>query len=288
MTSIVIIGPNGQLGSDLVKQFTKSGWNVIPANHSEVSVEDFKSVSSFFESKKPDFVINTAALHQVAVCEKEVERSWSINSGGALNVARACESVNAKAVFISTDYVFNGELPATESYKTNHSVSPVNVYGSSKAAAEIATLSTNENNLVIRISSVFGSAGSSGKGGNFVETILNKAKSGEVLKVVDDISMSPSYTVDVSSKIEGLLKAEASGTFHCNNSGSVTWNGFAQEILNLVGLEFEVEKSMTDWTATPKRPRNSSLDTSSLKSIGIEQRTWQEALRAYLEEKKHL
>ena len=288
MTSIVIIGPNGQLGSDLVKQFMKSGWNVIPANHSEVSVEDFKSVSSFIESKKPDFVINTAALHQVAVCEKEVERSWSINLGGALNVARACEYVNAKAVFISTDYVFDGELPETESYKTNHSVSPVNVYGSSKAAAEIATLSTNENNLVIRISSVFGSAGSSGKGGNFVETILNKAKSGEALKVVDDISMSPSYTVDVSSKIEGLLKAEASGKFHCNNSGSVTWNGFAQEILNLVGLEFEVEKSMTDWTATPKRPRNSSLDSSSLDSIGIEQRTWQEALRAYLEEKKHL
>lgn len=288
MKSVVIIGPNGQLGTDLTKRFSHSGWNVIPASHADISVEDLGSVSGFIESRNPDVVINTAALHQVAVCEKEVERSWQINAGGASNVARACEAVGAKSVFISTDYVFNGELPESDSYSENSSVSPINVYGASKAAAEIATLSTNENNLVVRISSVFGAAGSSGKGGNFVETILNKAKAGEALKVVDDILMSPSYTVDVAAKIDGLLKAGASGTFHCNNSEAVTWNGFAQEILNLVGIETQVEKTATDWSASPKRPKNSSLSTNSLTSIGIEQRSWKEALRAYLLEKKHL
>ncbi len=288
MKSVVIIGPHGQLGTDLTKRFLNSGWSVIPASHSEVAVEDFGSIGAFIESKNPEVVINTAALHQVAVCEKEVERSWKINAGGALNVARACDAVGAKSVFISTDYVFNGELPDYDSYNETSSVSPINVYGASKAAAELATLSTNENSLVVRISSVFGAAGSSGKGGNFVETILNKAKGGETLKVVDDMFMSPSYTVDIASKIDGLLNADASGIFHGNNSGSVTWNGFAQEILKLTGIDIQVEKTSTDWSVAPKRPRNSSMSTNSLTSIGVEQRSWKEALRAYLEEKKHL
>lgn len=288
MRSVVIIGPHGQLGTDLTKRFSNLGWNVIPASHAEVAVEDYGSIGAFIESQNPNVVVNTAALHQVAVCEKEVERSWKINAGGALNVARACDAVGAKSVFISTDFVFNGELHDHDSYSETSSISPINVYGASKAAAELATLSTNENNLVVRISSVFGAAGSSGKGGNFVETILKKAKGGEILKVVDDIFMSPSYTVDIASKINGLLDADASGVFHGNNCGSVTWNGFAQEILNLAGIDIQVEKTSTDWSAVPKRPRNSSLSTNSLASIGVGQRSWKEALRAYLEEKKHL
>jgi dTDP-4-dehydrorhamnose reductase len=286
--SIAIIGPNGQLGSDLVKHFTKVGWSVTPAPHSVISVENNHSVENFISSSRFDVVVNTAALHQVGICEKEISRSWQINAMGAENVAKASRAIGAQVIYISTDYVFDGELPSGESYEDNSSVSPINVYGASKAAGEVATLSASDSNLVVRIASVFGVAGSSGKGGNFIETIINKAKSGEVLKVVDDIEMSPSYTLDIAEKIEGLLESKSSGVFHCNNSGSVTWNGFAQEILNQLGMEFNVEKSKTDWSLSPKRPRNSSLKTLAISQLGIRQKTWQDALNSYLIEKKHL
>lgn len=288
MKSVAVIGPNGQVGSDLVKHFSNAGWLVVPAKHSEVKVEDSKSVSDFFKANPVDVIINTAALHQVGICEKEVSQSWQINATGARNVALAGLNTGAKVVFISTDYVFDGELPGGQSYSTNSPVSPVNVYGASKAAGEISTLTASDANLVIRIASVFGSAGSSGKGGNFIETIINKAKSGEVLKVVDDIQMSPSYTVDIAQKIQGLLSANASGVFHCSNEGVASWNEFAQEILNQAGFNISVEKTQTDWSQLPRRPKNSSLATNVLAEYGVEQRSWQEALNAYLKEKKHI
>ncbi len=286
--SIALIGPNGQLGSDLVRHFSNSGWAVVPVKHAEVKVEDAGSVKSFFSSNPVDVIVNTAALHQVGVCEKEIAQSWLINSVGASNVARVGRDIGAKVIYISTDYVFDGEIPIAESYSTETPVSPLNVYGASKAAGEISTLSTAPTNMVVRVASVFGSAGSSGKGSNFIETIINKAKSGDTLKVVDDIQMSPSYTVDIARKIDGLLEADVSGTFHCSNEGRVTWNAFAQEIVNQVGLDISVEKTETDWSATPKRPKNSSLDSWELSDLGIQQRSWQEALNAYLREKKHI
>ena len=288
MKSIAVIGPNGQLGSDLVRHFSNSGWAVVPVKHAEVKVEDAGSVKSFFSSNPVDVIVNTAALHQVGVCEKEIAQSWLINSVGASNVARVGRDIDAKVIYISTDYVFDGDIPLTESYSAETPVSPLNVYGASKAAGEISTLSTAPTNMVVRIASVFGSAGSSGKGGNFIETIINKAKSGDTLKVVGDIQMSPSYTVDIAQKIDSLLEVDASGIFHCSNEGSATWNDFAQEIVNQIGLEITVEKTETDWSATPKRPKNSSLDSRELSDLGIRQRSWQDALNAYLREKKHI
>lgn len=288
MRSVAVIGPHGQLGTDLVRGFQAAGWTVTPAGHDVVAVEDRESVEAFLAANPADVVINTAAFHQVAVCETEIARTWAVNAGGARHVAESARNNGAVAVFISTDYVFDGEIGSGHSYSEDAAVCPVNVYGASKAAGEAATLAASDRNLVVRISSVFGSAGSSGKGGNFVETIAGRARAREPLTVVDDVWMSPSYTVDVADKIRGLLDAGASGIFHCCNDGRVTWHEFATEICAQIGAEVAVQPSTSDRSTPPRRPRNSSLSTGALTGLGIPQRSWREALSAYLQERGHI
>jgi dTDP-4-dehydrorhamnose reductase len=288
MRSVAVIGPHGQLGTDLVKGFRSAGWAVTAVGHDTVAVEDRDSVEAFLGANPVDVVVNTAAFHQVAACEKDIARTWAVNAGGPRNVAVAARRTGAVAVFISTDYVFNGEIDATHSYPEDAGVSPVNVYGASKAGGEAATCAASERNLVVRIASVFGAAGSSGKGGNFVETIVSKARAGEALTVVDDVWMSPSYTVDVAAKIRGLLDLGANGIFHGCNDGRITWHEFATEICEQIGADVGVERSHTDATALPRRPQNSSLSTARLASLGISQRSWREALSAYLRERNHI
>lgn len=288
MRSVAVIGANGQLGTDLVTGFRNGGWAVTAAGHGDVAVEDRDSVEDFLAGNRVDAVINTAAFHQVAVCEKEIARSWAVNAGGARNIAEAARRTGAVAVFVSTDYVFDGELATGQSYAEDAGVCPVNVYGASKAAGETATCAASDRNLVVRISSVFGSAGSSGKGGNFVETIVGKARAGEPLTVVDDVWMSPSYTVDVAATVRGLLEAGAGGTVHACNDGRVTWHELATEICRQIGADVEIARGSTDFTASPRRPRNSSLSTDRLGEFGIAQRSWRDALSAYLREQRYL
>lgn len=288
MRSVAIIGPHGQLGTDLVEGFRTAGWVVTTADHQALAVEDRGSVESFLAANPVDVVVNTAAFHQVAVCEMQVARSWAVNATGPANIAEAARRVGAVAVFVSTDYVFDGELDTAHSYPEDAGVCPINVYGASKAAGEAATRAASERNLVVRISSVFGAAGSAGKGGNFVETIAAKARAGGTLTVVDDVWMSPSYTVDVAAKIRSLLETGASGIFHGCNDGRVTWHEFATEICTQIGARVEVQPSTSDRSAPPRRPRNSSLSTGALAALGIAQRSWREALSAYLRERGHL
>jgi len=286
--SVAIIGPNGQLGSDLVKVFTAEEWDVFPVSHSKMVVEDFGSVQSFFSNLKTDWIINTASFHKVDECEKNPQTAWEINATGQANVARVANKIGAKTVFISSDYVFSGALDSNQSYTQESKVSPVNAYGHSKAAGELATLAADEKNLVVRIASVFGAAGSSGKGGNFVETILNKAKSGDSLSVVDDIHMSPTYTLDASHLILRAMDNGLSGILHGNNSGSATWYEFAHTILELSKQDAELTPSKTNWELPLKRPRNSVLQPSNLDSINFTGSLWQDGLSRYLKEKGHI
>lgn len=288
MKSVVIIGSNGQLGSDLVKIFQKSEWKVNSLTHSDIQVEDLDSVQKSLTQCEADWIINTAAYHKVDDCEKNPEKSWLVNAQGPQNVAQVALALNSKAVFISTDFVFSGEIPIESAYQEDDVVSPINVYGHSKAAGEIATLATDSNNIVVRISSVFGSQGSYGKGGNFVETILEKARNGVPLNVVNDIHMSPTYTSDVSEIILKAMDLNYSGILHGANSGSVTWFEFAREILKLSGSKIQLSESQTNWESTPKRPKNSAL--SAEKSIAIlgARHSWQDGLSRYLKQKGHI
>ena len=288
MKSVAIIGPNGQLGTDLVKTFNSAGWAVIPITHDQIRIEEIASVRHALGGQKFEWVINTAAFHKVDECEKDPQKAWLINSTGQANVARVAHEVGAKSVFISSDYVFSGTHEVGQSYSELDPVSPVNAYGHSKAAGELATLATNPENLVVRISSVFGSAGSSGKGGNFVETIINKAKAGDPLTVVNDIHMSPTYTVDASKVIVRALENSLSGILHGANAGSVTWFSFAKKILELTGLSTSLTESETDWSQPLKRPRNSALTTKITESEFTGNPQWDLSLHRYLVEKGHI
>ena len=286
MKSVAVIGGEGQLGTDLVKFFDYKNWNVISVSHKDLSVENFEQSLSYFRKYQFNVVINTAALHNVDKCEKNPLLAWEINAKGSSNIAQISKEINAKYIYVSTDYVFDGNKGAQ--YKESDSVGPINVYGASKAAGEIATLSVNEENIVIRISSVFGSAGCSGKGGNFVESILKKAAAGESLNVVSDIFMSPSYTKDVALKLFSLIERGARGIFHLNNEGRISWYDFAKEICKQAGYSVRIDKTSTDPNAKLTRPVDSSLSTSTIDSLGIPQRSWNESLSDYLVEKGHI
>jgi dTDP-4-dehydrorhamnose reductase len=221
-------------------------------------------------------------------CEKDPEKAWLINATGPANVAQVANEIGAKAVFISSDYVFSGDKAIGDAYSESDPVSPVNAYGHSKAAGELATITANPENLAVRISSVFGSAGSSGKGGNFVETILNKARAGEPMNVVNDMYMSPTYTVDAAFKIVRLVDDSYSGVVNASNKGSATWFAFAKKILELARVETSITATVTDSSQTLKRPMNSTLDTAMVNSIIGVNPSWEDALYRYLSEKGHV
>lgn len=288
MRSVAIIGPKGQLGSDLVKIFSDADWSVTPILHSDIEVENFESTRRALEGLKTQWIINTAAFHKVDECEKDSSKAWQVNSFGPLNVARIAKILGAKSVFISSDYVFSGNLAQDSSYSESSEVSPVNAYGHSKAAGELATLAVDQANLVVRIASVFGAAGSSGKGGNFVETILNKAKAGDQLNVVDDIYMSPTYTVDASRLVLAALNENYQGTLHAANLGKATWFEFASAILEYSGIKTELHASKTNWDQVPKRPANSSLAMDNAVKLIPSHSNWRDALKRYLLEKGHV
>lgn len=286
MKSVVIIGSSGQLGTDLVDVFSNNSWNVTSLNHSDIEITDINSVSKVLGNLKFDWVINTAAFHKVDECEKDSEKAWRVNAFGQKNVALVANEMNSRSVFISSDYVFNGE--SNKPYSVNDQISPVNAYGHSKVGGEISTLSADKGNVVMRISSVFGKAGSSGKGGNFIETILKKASAGDELSVVDDITMAPTYTKDASTLLEGALSKDYAGILHGANSGETTWHGFAKYALDKVGVECKLKASTTDWSAALKRPKYSVLDSAVTSKEIASVPDWQSAVDRYLLEKGHI
>lgn len=281
---IAVIGATGQLGTDVVKVLGRDH-DVVGLSHGDLDVIDRDAVAKHIADIEPDAVVNTAAFHRVDDCEDDPDRAFAVNFGGALNIARACESVAATSVYVSTDYVFDGSKDGP--YDETDEPRPINVYGISKVAGELATMTYADSWVVVRVSSLFGSAGASGKGGNFVETILSKARAGEPLKVVDDITMSPTYTGDAATRLKRVLEAGTTGVFHLSNEGQSTWHEFATEIVRSAGLDVDVAATRShDYPSKARRPANSALETARL-DVGERSRTWSEGLAAYLEEKGH-
>src|SRR5262245_56082515 len=191
---IAVLGSSGQLGSDVVEVLSRSpSYQITSLPHEQLDITDREKVVTALAAGF-DVVVNCAAFNRVDECEDQPAQALFVNAGGAFEVARACRQTGALCVLISTDYVFDGEKGGP--YAESDPVGPVNVYGASKLAGEFLVKQTAERWLVLRIASVFGKAGSRAKRGNFIETILSKARSGGPVRVVNDIWMSPTYTVD--------------------------------------------------------------------------------------------
>lgn len=281
---IIVIGSTGQLGSDLMKTL-KLDHQTIGLTHEDIEVTDYNSCL-ILRKYKPDVIINTAAFHKTDQCEEEPVKTFSVNALGTKNVTAISKEIEAATAFISTDYIFDGSKnrPYTEDDIPN----PINTYGISKLAGELYT-KQNPKHYIIRLASLFGVAGASGKGGNFVETMIMKAKKKETIKVVDDMWVSPTYTKDAATTIRKIMQLELPfGTYHASNQGYCTWFQFAREVFRLLHLKPDLSPIETRQLLTKaERPRFSALRSKKLPKYGIEMREWKEALNDYLIEKGH-
>ncbi len=281
----VIIGSTGQLGTDLMKVF-QDEHETIGLTHQEIEVTDYKSCL-ILKKPSPDLIMNTAAFHKTDQCEEEPLKTFSINALGARNIATISKEIGATTIFISTDYVFDGSKD--EPYTEDDLPNPINTYGISKLAGELYT-KQNPKHYIIRVASLFGRAGASGKGGNFVETMITKAKNDDAISVVDDMWMSPTYTKDAATTIKKIIESKLPfGTYHATNRGYCTWFQFAQEIFQITKLTPNIKPTKTHLLKMKaRRPKFSALTSIKLPKYGIHTREWKQALQDYLTEKGHI
>ena len=262
---IGIIGANGQLGTDLVRVFTDH--EVLAWTRSDFDIRDPRLATHVITQARPDVVINTAAFHKTDACEDDIETAFSVNAIGARTVARAGAACGAAVVYVSTDYVFGGEKVTP--YVEDDPPSPINACGVSKLAGERLTAAVARH-YIVRVASLFGLAGASGKGGNFVETMLAKAGRGEALTVVNDITTSPTYTLDAAQLIRQLIEAAPpQGIYHIVNYGACTWFAFAAEILRQARLSADLKPtSAASMISRARRPLFSALASSQGPAAG--------------------
>ncbi len=286
---VAITGANGQLGADLCRAL--HNFDVIPFTHADIEIADMASVREAMLKHKPAIIINTAAYVRVDDCEDAKEEAFQVNALGARNVAVVAQELGARLVHISTDYVFGGEVePRTTPYTEFDTPIPLSIYGKSKLAGENLVRHFCLRHFIVRASGLFGVAGSSGKGGNFIETMLRLARERDELKVVNDQVFSPTYTRDLAQKIAQLMATEYYGIFHITSKGACSWYEFTTETLKLAGITTTVVPITSDqYPQKARRPRYSVLDNYHLRLLGMDDmRPWQEALKDYLVARGHI
>lgn len=290
MRHIVLIAPNGQLGTDLVRTLTNV--RLTGLTHADLDVTDAVRVRDVLTDLRPDVVINTSAFHKVDLCEDEPEQSFEVNATAPYRLARLAAELDFTLVHFSSDYVFEGSAPTPR--EEDDLARPISVYGVSKLAGENLVRSACRRHFVLRSTGLYGLAGASGKGGNFVETMMRLGKSGNPVRVVNDQVMTPTATADLAVAVRDLLKREADGgveygLYHVTSVGSCSWYEFAKAIYEISGLNVDLSPiKSSESGAKAKRPAYSVLAHDKWIKAGFpELRPWREALTDYLKAKGH-
>jgi dTDP-4-dehydrorhamnose reductase len=287
---ILLLGASGQLGTDLRRVLPAPA--LVPLTRSELDVTDPDAVARALEAHRPAWVVNTAAFHRVDDIERDeasARMAFAVNAEAVGALARACGRWGARLLTLSTDYVFGGGPPGP--YGEEAPPFPVNVYGRSKLEGERLVRAAGADHVVVRSSGLYGVAGSSGKGGNFVETMLRLARDGKDIAVVDDQVLGPTYTADLAEAIARLLAANPpGGTYHLTNTGACSWFEFAHRIFALAGLGPKLEPTTSAaYRAPARRPVHSVLQNARAAVLGLPPlRSWPAALEAYLRAKGHI
>lgn len=282
---VMVTGAAGQLGYDVVKTFKAEGHQVLACDKNQMDITDQQQCTDMIKTFRPHIIIHCAAYTAVDQAEVDEDTAYEINASGTRNIAVAAESVKAKLVYISTDYVFDGS--GSTPYREYDVTNPQSVYGKSKLAGERLVQSLCTQWFIIRTSWVFGVYGS-----NFVKTMLELMAKRPQLQVVHDQQGSPTYTVDLARFIHTLSTSEKYGIYHASNSGTCTWYEFAQAIREEAGKQsgFEPTAELTPCTTDqfPRpapRPAYSVMDHLAIRTNGLEPlRPWREALIAFLKE----
>ena len=299
---VFVTGVNGQLGHDVMNELYKRGYEATGSDIADtyVGINDFSPVTTMpyvklditdteevnrvISGLEPDVVIHCAAWTAVDMAEDDdkVELVRNVNAHGTENIAKACKYIDAKMIYISTDYVFDGQgttpwSPDCKDYK------PLNVYGQTKLEGELAVSSILDKYFIVRIAWVFGLNGK-----NFIKTMINVGKSHDEVRVVNDQIGTPTYTLDLSRLLVDMIETEKYGYYHVTNEGGyISWYDFTKEIYKQYGLDTKVIPVTTEeyGLSKAKRPFNSRLDKSKLIENAFKPLpTWQDALRRYLEE----
>ncbi len=279
---IMIIGANGQLGTDLVRVLSFNQDEIIPFTHDQLEISDLVAVRSCISTIYPEVVINTAAYHNVEKCEENPGMAFSVNALGARNLAIVTKEINALLVHISTDYVFDGTKRTP--YIEADLPSPLQVYGNSKLAGEYFIKSITSRYQIVRTSGLFGKNPCRAKGHNFVELMLKLAKERDQLRVVNDEVLTPTSTLEVARQIKVLIYSGNYGIFHATAEGKCSWFEFAQEVFRIKGIKTNlVIADPSEFPAKIPRPKYSVLENANLKACGLNiLKDWNEGLTEYL------
>ena len=284
---VLVTGAKGQLGTDVMDQLNANNIEAVGIDREELDIVDKKACEEFFEKanaeKRIDAVIHCAAYTAVDKAEDEQELSYNINALGTENIALACKKFDMKLMYISTDYVFNGQ--GERPWEPDDEREPLNVYGKTKYEGELFVEKLSDKYFIVRIAWVFGIAGH-----NFIKTMLKLAKERDSLTVVDDQIGSPTYTADLSKLLVSMIQTDKYGRYHATNEGYCSWYEFAKEIFKVAGVEIDVKPvDSSAYPAKAKRPANSRMEKSKLDEMGFKRLpSWQDATRRYIEELQKL
>lgn len=284
---ILVTGVGGQLGYDVMKELKKRGHTAVGSDVQGecdilLDITDADTVRNTIVQTRPDAVIHCAAWTAVDMAEDMEETVRAVNVNGTANIAAACREAGCRMMYISTDYVFDGQgtepwMPDCKNYM------PLNVYGKTKLEGEQAVRDALEQYFIVRIAWVFGKNGK-----NFVRTMLNLGKKYDTLRVVNDQIGTPTYTADLARLLADMIETEKYGTYHATNEGGyISWYDFACEIFRQAGYDTKVVPVTTEEYGLSKaaRPSNSRMDKSKLTEMGFQTLPdWQDALGRYLKE----
>ena len=274
---VLVTGAKGQLGRDLMNELKRQGLEGIGVDVEEMDITDPEKCRSVIGQAGADAVIHGAAYTAVDAAEDQAELCRKINGEGTRNVAEACRDAGVKLMYISTDYVFDGE--GTRPWEPDDERAPLNVYGQTKYEGELAIEELLDRYYIIRIAWVFGAAGK-----NFIKTMLRLGREKGAVSVVNDQVGSPTYTYDLARLLVDMVQTEHYGRYHATNEGECSWYEFACEIFRQAGLEVQVTPVSSEaFAAKAKRPANSRMSKEKLTEKGfVRLPDWQDALKRFL------
>jgi dTDP-4-dehydrorhamnose reductase len=280
---IAVFGSAGQLGTELLAEFSARGYQVEAFDRSNADITDAARIEQALARFDPAIVLNAAAYNQVDVAEKEPMAAFQVNALAVRNLAMACRQTGAKLVHFSTDYVFDGL--AGRAYREEDETHPLGAYAVSKLAGELYARAYLDQALIIRTSGVYGPAGAGTARGNFVETMLRLAEKGQPIRVVEDQAASPTYSPALAARTVELVELGASGIFHLGGGAPISWFDWAAKIFSAAGLNPPLKPTTErEFRAPARRPKYSALSNGKAEALGITPMpSLDEAIRMYME-----
>lgn len=276
---VVVVGSNGQLGTDIVKVLQKD-FVVKALTHKDTDIRTQACADSLL-ALEPDIIVNTAAFHNLKACEDQPDTAYAVNAYGALNLARTCDTLGAVLVHISTEQVFDGRSPAKK-YTEYDTVNPINSYGRTKARGEQLIAAQIDKYYILRVSTLYGHTPPSGKPYNFVDFVVNKALNNEPMAIIGTQFTTPTFTLNAAHKLLHILKfTKPYGIYHCSDNGVTSFYDFACKICEHLGISARIAST----TSNPDgvlRPQYCEMTSVKLPQFHT---PWENSLYKYLDSK---